>query len=472
MMPVSNEPPPEPSRLEVGLPPTTRTDVTEPLVRKRQLTDAVKLAVLGGPSDGLERALVTSLKVGAAPSNDLCLPDRGVSRNHAEFTLRDGRVWVRDLGSRNGITLDGVRVTEAELQVGSVVLLGETPVALYPRWQVREVDPSTQHNFGDLYGSSLAMRQVFALLERVADSSTTVLIEGESGTGKELVARSLHRASGRSKKPYIVFDCTTVTKDLAESELFGHTKGAFSGAVSDRDGAFRQADGGTIFLDELGELPLDLQPKLLRVLESGEVRRVGDTQHRKVDVRIVAATHRDLHAEARRGRFRSDLLYRLNVLRVQLPPLRARPEDIVLIAERLLAGQLAPDSQVAGPNLERLMGYSWPGNVREMRNVLTRALALAPRRGGLVFFEDLVLNLAADAASPTTLGYCFPGVDSHLPYKEAKQQLLEQFDGEYVEALMRRHSNNVTRAAQAAGLSRKHVYALMRRVGTEDEAVD
>jgi len=461
---------PESSPPEPGAFSAPRGDATEPLIsRKRHDSDALKLVVLGGPSEGLERALTTSLSVGADPSCDVCLRDRGVSRTHAEFRLQEGRAWVRDLGSRNGTTLDGVRVTEAELQLGSVVQLGETPIALYPRWHVREVDPSSANHFGQLFGTSLPMREVFAILERVAATSATVLVEGESGTGKELVARSLHEASGRAKKPYVVFDCTTVTKELAESELFGHTKGAFSGAVSERDGAFRQADGGTIFLDELGELPLDLQPKLLRVLESGEVRRLGDTQHRKVDVRVVAATHRDLHAEARRGRFRSDLLYRLSVVRVHLPPLRARPEDISIIVERLLAGQLAPTSRIEGRNLERLACYSWPGNVRELRNVLTRALALAPRSSGQARFEDLVLNLASDVAAPTTLGYCFPGVDTHLPYKEAKQRLMAQFDDEYVQALMRRNARNVTQAAKAADLSRKHVYALLRRIEGDGE---
>ena len=462
--------PPESSPAERGAFAAPRGEATEPLISKnRHDSEALKLVVLGGPSEGLERALTSSLSVGADPSCDLCLRDRGVSRTHAEFRWQEGRAWVRDLGSRNGTTLNGVRVTEAELQLGSVVQLGETPLALYPRWHVREVDPSSATHFGQLFGTSLPMREVFAILERVAATNATVLVEGESGTGKELVARSLHEASARAKRPYVVFDCTTVTKELAESELFGHTKGAFSGAVSERDGAFRQADGGTIFLDELGELPLDLQPKLLRVLESGEVRRLGDTQYRKVDVRIVAATHRDLHAEARRGRFRSDLLYRLSVVRVHLPPLRARPEDIAVIVERLLAGQLAPTSRIEGRNLERLMCYSWPGNVRELRNVLTRALALAPRTSGQARFEDLVLNLASDVASPTTLGYCFPGVDAHLPYKEAKRRLMAQFDDEYVEALMRRNAGNVTQAAKAADLSRKHVYALLRRIEGDAE---
>jgi len=448
----------------------TVNDGTEPLVRQRQMNDAVKLVVLNGASEGLERGLASSLTVGADARCDLCLRDRGISRNHAEFIVREGRVWVRDLGSRNGTVLSGVHVAEAALQLGSIVQLGEISIGLYPRWHIREVDPSTATQFGLLHGASLAMRNVFALLERVAGSNATVLVEGESGTGKEMVARSLHEASARSRKPYVVFDCTTVTKELAESELFGHVKGAFSGAIADRDGAFRQADGGTIFLDELGELPLDLQPKLLRVLESGETRRVGDTQRRTVDVRVVAATNRDLHAEARRGRFRSDLLYRLSVVRLQLPPLRARPEDIAPITERLLDGQLAPGSRVDGPNLERLMGYSFPGNVRELRNVLTRALALAPRHEGRVRFDELVFNLASDSSSPTSLGYGFPGVDAPLPYKDAKQRLMAQFDDEYVQALMRRHGGNVTQAAKAANLSRKHVYSLLRRIELEGEA--
>jgi len=451
------------------VPPSSRmaeagSDGTEPLTRQRQAGEAVKLVVLNGVSEGLERSLTSSLEVGADPRCDLHLRDRGISRRHAEFRLQDGRVWVRDLGSRNGTLLSGVQIAEAALQLGSIVQLGEISIALYPRWHIREVDPSAATHFGHLHGASLAMRNVFAILERVASSSATVLIEGESGTGKELAARSLHEASARAKKPYVVFDCTTVTKELAESELFGHVKGAFSGAVSDRDGAFQQADGGTIFLDELGELPLELQPKLLRVLESGETRRVGDSQRRIVDVRVIAATNRDLHAEARRGRFRSDLLYRLSVVRLQLPPLRARPEDIALITERLLAGLLTPESRVEGPNLERLISYSFPGNVRELRNVLTRALALAPRRDGRVRFDELVLNLASDSASPSSLGYGFPGVHAPLPYKDAKQRLMAQFDDEYVQALMRRHGGNITRAARAANLSRKHVYALLRRI--------
>jgi len=226
-----------------------------------------------------------------------------------------------------------------------------------------------------MVGKSSPMRQIYALLERASASRASILLLGESGTGKELAARSIHRASPRAAQPYVVFDCASVPSELAESELFGHRKGAFSGATQDRAGAFQRAHGGTLCLDEMGELPLDLQPKLLRALESSEVRAVGDDSPRKVDVRVVAATNRDLRAEAQRGRFRTDLLHRLEVVKVRIPPLQQRPEDIPGLVSALLAGKI--DGTIGGDSLTRLMAYSWPGNVRELRNVLTRAVALA-----------------------------------------------------------------------------------------------
>ena len=430
-------------------------------------TPPLKLVVLDGQGAGTERPLVSRLTVGADPTCDLPIPDRGVSREHAVFDLRGGRAWVRDCGSRNGTFVNHARVSETELPLGAVVNLGKTPIGVFPRWHVTEVEPLKEDHFGHLFGVSRAAREAFAVLQRVATSDATLLLEGESGTGKELAARSVHEASSRSGKPYLVFDCTTVTRELVESELFGHRRGAFTGAVSDRMGAFQQAAGGTLFLDEVGELPADLQPKLLRVLETGEVKRVGDTRSTQPDVRVIAATNRNLGVEARRDRFRGDLLYRLAVVRVQLPPLRARPEDIALIVEKLIGDQLADGSTIAGPNLERLVNYSWPGNVRELRNVLTRALALSPRVTGAPSFDQLVFNLASDASAPATLGFSFPGVESPLPYKEARQSLLAQFEGEYVQALMRRHGDNVTEAARAAGVSRKHIHSLLKRIRSD-----
>jgi transcriptional regulator with GAF, ATPase, and Fis domain len=314
------------------------------------------------------------------------------------------------------------------------------------------------------------MREIFAILERVAATDVTLLIEGESGTGKELAARSVHSESPRAAGPYVVFDCGSVPSELAESELFGHRKGAFSGASSDRAGAFQRAHGGTICLDEIGELPLELQPKLLRVLETSEVRPVGDDVPRKVDVRVIASTNRDLNAEAQRGAFRHDLLYRLEVVKIRVPPLRQRPEDVPGLVARLLEGKLAPGDVVEGENLARLAGYSWPGNVRELRNVVVRAVTLA---AASTAFSKLIFNLGPASLAPATIGAEFPGVSSNVPYKEAKAQLLLSFDRAYIAALVDRHHGNVPRAAKAAGLSKKHLYALIRRLTDEDtDSVD
>ncbi|MEZ4221737.1 MAG: sigma 54-interacting transcriptional regulator [Polyangiaceae bacterium] len=422
-----------------------------------------KVVVVGGPDLGKEMAVTGEHVVGSAEGVALRLSDPRVSRRHAEFRLVDRRLMVRDLGSRNGTYLGHTRVVESEAPLGSLVQVGDSTLAVQPRWYTREVPPSEHSEFGDLVGTSLRMREIFAILERVSSTDVTVLIEGESGTGKELAARALRNASLRATRPYVIFDCAAVPRDLAESELFGHKRGAFSGAVADRAGAFQQAHGGTIYLDELGELPLELQPKLLRVLETAEVRRVGDDTMRKVDVRVIAATNRDLQAEVRRGRFREDLLYRLEVVKIRLPPLRERLEDVPTLVQRLLAGKLDVDAPITGSNLNRLVSYAWPGNVRELRNVLDRALALSDQSRGKPSFGDLVLNLGPTEDQPSTLGSQLPGVASPLPFKDAKELLLSQFERAYLDALLERHRGNHTQAAEAAGLSRKHLYDLLRK---------
>jgi DNA-binding NtrC family response regulator len=426
---------------------------------------ALKLVVVAGPDEGLEAALVGPCEIGSDPTCQLVLKDPAVSRRHARVSVEGGRIVVKDLKSRNGTFIGEARVRDAEVALGGVVRLGTSCVAVQPRWLLREVSPSRARSFGELFGESVAMREIFAVLERVARSDVTVLVDGESGTGKELVARSLHAESPRAKGPYVVFDCASVPGELAETELFGHKKGAFSGATSDRLGAFQRANGGTICLDELGELPLDLQPKLLRVLESREVRAVGDdAMPRKIDVRVVASTNRDLHAEVKRGRFRADLLYRLEVVRVRMPPLRNRPEDIPGIVERLLAGKLPEGDKIEGPNLQRLAGYAWPGNVRELRNTLERAVALAVSPDGTPApFAKLVFNLGPAESAPATIGAEYPGVAQHMPFKDAKALVVESFERAYFAALLRRFPNNVMRAAEAAGLSRKHFYEILRR---------
>jgi transcriptional regulator with GAF, ATPase, and Fis domain len=424
----------------------------------------LKLVVVAGPDEGREMPLDRAITIGSDPECELCLTDRAVSRKHCEVALDRGRAVLRDLGSRNGTSVAGTKVKEAELAIGSVVTLGQSALVVQPRWYVREVPPSQRGRFGEVLGESLAMREIFAVLERVAPTEATVLVEGESGCGKELVARSIHAASARVRGPYVVFDCGAVPAELAESELFGHKKGAFSGAVADRPGTFAQADGGTLCLDEIGELPLDLQPKLLRALETGEVKPVGADTMRKVDVRVIAATNRDLHAEARRGRFREDLYYRLDVVKVRIAPLRQRPDDIPVLAKKLLEGKV--DGEIGGANLQKLLGYAWPGNVRELRNTLARAVALAGKPGGaLPKFADLVFNLGPSA--PSTIGSEYPGVASPVPYKDAKAQVLRSFHRAFVTALLERHGGNIKAAAQAADMSRKHLHELIDRLESD-----
>jgi DNA-binding NtrC family response regulator len=433
----------------------------------------LKLAVVAGPDEGVEVPLDGTVEIGADPACGLRLSDRAASRKHATVSATSKGIVVKDLGSKNGTSIAGVKIGEATVPMGTVLVIGKTHVSVQARFHMRQLAPSEENAFGELLGRSLAMREVFAILERVAPSHATVLVEGESGTGKELVGRSIHAASPRSAGPLVVFHCGAVPSELAESELFGHKKGAFSGATSDRQGAFQRAHGGTIVLDELGELPLDLQPKLLRVLESGEVRPVGEDVARKVDVRVVASTNRDLHAEVQRGRFRPDLYYRLEVVRVRIPPLRIRPDDVPLLVEKLLAGRLPPGDRIEGENLARLVAYAWPGNVRELKNVLERAVTLgASRDGAPAPFAQLVLDLGPASSAPSTLGVEFPGVASHLPYKEAKAQLVGAFDRAYVAALLERNKGNILRAAQAADISRKHLYELLEKIAARADDED
>jgi DNA-binding NtrC family response regulator len=299
---------------------------------------------------------------------------------------------------------------------------------------------------------------VFALLERAAASTSTVLVEGETGTGKEATVRSLHEASARRDGPYIIVDCGAIPSHLLESELFGHERGAFTGATDRRIGAFEAADGGTIFLDEIGELPLDLQPKLLRALESRQVRRVGSAQHREVNFRVVAATNRDLRQEVNAGRFRADLYYRLGVVRIRIPPLRERPEDIPLLAQHILDRVDAPDEDKApfhAPEfMARLASAAWIGNVRELRNYIEQCVVL---RQGLAVEDSGELAAVAGAAEAR------PRVDVGKPYAEERRRALDGFEAAYVEGVLRANGDNVSRAARAAGLGRVYFYELLRK---------
>jgi len=427
---------------------------------------AAQLRVLDGPDRGLEIDLPQAgVVIGTERSCDVVLKDTFVSRRHCTISPTPKGFAITDLGSRNGTVIDGVAVTKVVAPPGVALRIGKTLVQLMPADEVVDIPPSEKDSFGALYGGSIAMRQVFAILERASKSAAPVLFLGESGTGKELMARGVHDASPRRDGPFVVFDCGASTETLIESDLFGHTKGAFTGAASERVGAFAAAHGGTLFLDEIGDLPVGLQPKLLRMLEAGEVVPLGGRKPEKYDVRIVAATHRDVHGEVARGGFRGDLYYRLAVVEVQVPPLRQRRGDLARLIQMFLekAGAPALAAQVGGPALERLERYHWPGNVRELRNVITRAVALA---GPDDDFQSLPFVLRPTAAAPDD-GMT---VRADKPFHEAKDALVARFEREYLEDLVKRADGNLSQAARIAGLERKFLYKLLERAGLRQKA--
>ncbi|HEV8321892.1 MAG TPA: sigma-54 dependent transcriptional regulator [Myxococcota bacterium] len=317
----------------------------------------------------------------------------------------------------------------------------------------------------DLFiGSSLAVRSIFEQIAVVTHNDIPVLVTGESGTGKELVARTIHHLSQRFEQPFVAVNCSAIPDTLMEAELFGHTRGAFTGATTDRDGLFAASHGGTIFLDEIGELSLGAQVKLLRVLERGEFRRVGETQDRTVDVRLISATNRDLEGAVKEARFREDLYYRINVFAIRLPPLRERREDIPMLANHFARRHAPPDGpalRIDREALLRLIAHDWPGNVRELENVMRQAIALA--EGGVIRAKDIRLLAGARAGSVADL-------DLDLPFRALKEKVLADLERDYVAGLLRRHEGNVSAAARAAGLHRKNFWSLMQKNGIDPES--
>ncbi len=396
--------------------------------------------------------------IGSQEGNDVQLEDRSVSRFHCEIVMDGPFAKVRDLGSKNGTTVDGVRVVEAFLRSGSLLRIGGVTLRFDLLENVSRVPISSKTELHGLVAASVPMRMALALIERAAATDMTVLLEGETGTGKGKATEAIHQSSARAKKPLLVVDCGAIPANLLESELFGHEKNAFTGAGERRIGAFEEASGGTIFLDEIGEMPIELQPKLLRVLESKEIRRLGANQHQKVDVRIIAATNRDLRAEVNEGRFRADLYFRLAVLRITLPPLRSRQEDLPALVAELLdqlgASDEAKKALLAPEVLAGLRRAAWPGNVRELRNYLERSL---------VFQEPQPLGEIVVAKDKGT-GDHFE-VDSTLPYAKARQAALDAFERIYVRSLIDRHGGKVAAAAAAAETGRVYLYKLARRHG-------
>jgi DNA-binding NtrC family response regulator len=413
-----------------------------------------RVTVLGGPDAGRAVPVGAKLVIGTHADAGLALRDTTVSRYHVELEGRPEGVFVRDLQSTNGTYLGQARLAEGLLEQETILTVGKTQL----RVEFREADlgrPREQGVFGPAVGASPAMTQLFGLLERVAPSDSTVLLLGETGTGKDVLARALHQHSRRASGPFVVVDCGAVAPSLIESELFGHVRGAFTGAIADRQGAFLEADGGTLFLDEVGELPLELQPKLLRVLEAGTVRRVGEDKERRVDVRVVAATNRVLEDEVAAGRFRQDLYYRLAVVLLQVPPLRDRLDDIPLLTRHFVQQMGRGDFELPRALLMRFGSYHWPGNVRELRNLVERALAGAE-----------LGELAEDPGPPKARPAAGAGEPlTDLPFKEAKERLVESFTREYLEALLERCGGNISQAAREAGIARNYVHRLVAKYG-------
>ena len=388
--------------------------------------------------------------IGADPRADLEITDGAMSKFHCEIRIRDGAAVVRDLGSRNGTLVDRVPVIEAPLRDGAVLSLGRTQLRFNIGTRQVEIPLSQRERFGRLIGRSTAMRSAFVVLEAAAASTSTVLLQGESGTGKDLAAESIHLESARRDGPFVVLDCGAIPANLLEAELFGFEAGAFTGATAQRIGAFEAASGGTILLDEIGELALDLQPKLLRAIERREIQRIGSAQRIATDVRIIAATNRNLRQEVNARRFRSDLYFRLAVLVVTLPPLRDRAADLPLLVAGILDDLRGGESAMAaalrgGELLPELLRHGWPGNVRELRNYIEACLVRQER--------------AAPASTDE------PAIDVGLPLREVRERWLRHVERRYLEQLLVLHGNNVSAAARAAGIDRVHLHRLLARVG-------
>ena len=405
------------------------------------------------------------IHIGSAPDSDLVLPDPTVSRLHARLEFDQSGYLLRDLESKNGTSVDGVRIGQGYLDEGAVVTFGNTRCRFAMEDETIHVALARESSFGRLMGRSSQMREIFALLARVAPTDATVLVEGDSGTGKELVAEAIHGRSERRGGPWVVFDCSAVAPDLIESALFGHVKGAFTGAVADRMGVFEQADGGTLFVDEIGELPRELQAKLLRVLETGEVRPVGSSDVRLTDARVVVATNRRLDREVEHGGFREDLYYRLAVIRVALPPLHQRPEDIPLLVQHFLHGAGSQDVRVGFQTMEKLKLHPWPGNVRELKNYVERAVLLSDH--GRLETRHLSLGgLREVAEREVPRGGVLP-VDYELPFKDAKARLVDQFERAYWTRRLAASDGNVSEAARQAGIHRKSLEYLLKKLDLE-----
>ncbi len=435
--------------------------------------DKCKLVVVDGPDRGKELVVAKPIvRIGTNEKCDLVLSDNTVSRFHCEIRhIRDEYLLV-DHDSTNGTYVGELRLREAYLYPNCEMLVGNSLVRFMPLVEEIPVYPIARNRYGSLIGSSSRMRATYGIIDKVAPSELSAVIEGETGTGKELVARAIHERSRRARGPLVIFDCSAFPENLLESELFGHEKGAFSGAIRTHRGVFERAEGGTIFFDELGEMSVALQPKFLRALESGEIRRVGGERTIRVDVRVVAATNRNLSTLVEEGKFRQDLFYRLAKVRIELPSLRDRLEDLGLLIEHFMQELRQRDESVVARGfapavIDALRTYDWPGNVRELRNVVERAATFCETDE--VQVDDLPGELRARLGHADLAGRVLPvpAIQPGENLKDAKERMVAQFEREYLLQLLERHNQNISRVAREAGIDRRHVYRLMKKYDIE-----
>jgi two-component system, NtrC family, response regulator HydG len=426
----------------------------------RKQPEVRRAIVIEGPDAGasfeLDPHAPTRILVGTSPACEVRLTDKSVSRRHAALDPTGrGAFRITDFESTNGTFVDGVRIVAAFVNGGEIVRFGSTAVRLEAEIAETEAPPlSNAMRFGKTLGASTAMRRLYPLAERLATARVPLVIEGETGTGKEVLAESIHDASG-VRGPFLVFDCTTVSPALMEAELFGHERGAFTGAVSTRAGVFEEADGGTILIDEIGDLDVSLQAKLLRVLDRGELKRVGGQRTIKTNVRVIAATRRDLDKLVASGQFRDDLFHRLAVARIELPPLRERHGDLQLLVRQFVT-EMGGAVTLVPEILARCAGYPWPGNIRELRNVIARYVAM----GGDV-------DLFPSARAPiSTRGdtWLDAMVSEDVPFPIARRRTLDEFERRYVAAVLARHGGNIGAAAKASGLALRYFRLVRARV--------
>ncbi|MFH1018082.1 MAG: sigma 54-interacting transcriptional regulator [Pseudomonadota bacterium] len=464
--------------IQVGSPPPeeedTRSQDRDPTrvlsyrPDKHELVMERTMLSLDGPPSKMFAVTKSVFTIGKSRSCDVVLSDEYVSNTHCKIEYRGGTFTLKDLGSTNGTFVNGQRIGEIELKPNTAIEVGRTKVRFVSLEERARVEPASEAEFEGIHSNHPEMQRLFALIQRIAPSDATVLIQGETGSGKELVARALHNRSPRSHKAFVALNCGAISKDLIESELFGHEKGAFTSAHQQRKGAFELADEGTLFLDEVGELPLDLQPKLLRVLEAREIKRVGGTQAIPVDVRVLAATHRNLAREVQKGRFREDLFFRIFVVPLEIPSLRDRREDIPMLAEYFLRQELAAGRAKSPKTLDRgavdlLIDYNWPGNVRELKNVVSRAILTC--RTSTISTGDIQFA-PMGATDPTHHDFD----EKTLRVPETVTKTLKEIERDRIVTELERNAWNKKVTAKVLGIAKSTLHEKIRKYNiTKDE---